>query len=133
MYSELFRPAFLRPRTEYGEVPRAPPHSARMWENTDQNNSEYGRPPRSGRDQSSPPTQRRPPPALTALYLKNIREKLTQKSSEKRGKDQKLVYITEMLGAYASTQPVTQNAHYICARKSLRIYFKTFHTKTYLT
>ena len=35
-YSELFWSAFSRIWTKYGE------YSVRMWENTDQNNSEYG-------------------------------------------------------------------------------------------
>ena len=41
-YSELFWCAFFRIRTEYGEITRISPHSIRMRENADQNNSEYG-------------------------------------------------------------------------------------------
>ena len=40
--SELFWSVFSRIRTEYGEIRSISPYSARMWENTDQNNSEYG-------------------------------------------------------------------------------------------
>ena len=39
-YSELFRSAFSRIRTEYGEIRIQ--DSVRMQENVDQNNSEYG-------------------------------------------------------------------------------------------
>ena len=39
--SELFWSAFSRIQAEYGEI-RIPPHSVRMRENADQNNSEYG-------------------------------------------------------------------------------------------
>ena len=38
---ELFWPVFSRIRTEYGEVLLISPYSVRMWENTDQNDSEY--------------------------------------------------------------------------------------------
>ena len=41
-YSELFWSAFPRIRTEYGEMRIIPPHSVRMPENADQNNSKYG-------------------------------------------------------------------------------------------
>ena len=41
LYSELFWSRFSRIRTEYGEILRISPYSVRMWENTDQNNSEY--------------------------------------------------------------------------------------------
>ena len=41
-YSELFSPAFSRSRIEYGEIRSISPYSVRMWENADQNNSEYG-------------------------------------------------------------------------------------------
>ena len=40
-YLELFRSAFSRIRTEYGEILQISPHSVVMQENTDQNNSEY--------------------------------------------------------------------------------------------
>ena len=40
-YLELFWSVFSRKWTEYGEILRVPPYSVRMWENTDQNNSEY--------------------------------------------------------------------------------------------
>ena len=39
-YSELFWSVFSRKLTEYGEILRVSPYSVRMWENTDQNNSE---------------------------------------------------------------------------------------------
>ena len=41
-YSELFWSAFFRIRTEYGEIRSNYPYSARIRENTDQDNSEYG-------------------------------------------------------------------------------------------
>ena len=41
-YSELFRSAFSRIRTECGEILRISPYSVRLRENADQNNSEYG-------------------------------------------------------------------------------------------
>ena len=41
-YSELFRSAFSRIRTECGEILRISLYSARMRKNTDQDNSEYG-------------------------------------------------------------------------------------------
>ena len=44
-YSELFQSAFSRIRIEYGEILRIlriSPYSVRMWENADQNKSEYG-------------------------------------------------------------------------------------------
>ena len=41
-YLELFWSAFSRIQTEYVERLRITPYSVRMWENTDQNNSEYG-------------------------------------------------------------------------------------------
>ena len=41
-YLELFWSVFSRIRTEYGEILRISPYSVRMWDNTDQNNSEYG-------------------------------------------------------------------------------------------
>ena len=41
-YSELLWSAFSRIRTEYGEILRISPYLARMPENADQNNSEYG-------------------------------------------------------------------------------------------
>ena len=41
-YSKLFRSAFSRIRTEYGEIRIISPHSVRMRENMDQNNYEYG-------------------------------------------------------------------------------------------
>ena len=37
----FFWSVFSRIRTEYGETPSIFPYSVRMWENTDQNNSEY--------------------------------------------------------------------------------------------
>ena len=42
LYSELFWSVFSRIRTEYGEIRSISPYSVRMWENADQNNSEYG-------------------------------------------------------------------------------------------
>ena len=42
MYSELFWSLFSRIRTEYGEKRSVSSYSARMRENTGQNNSEYG-------------------------------------------------------------------------------------------
>ena len=45
--SELFWSVFSRIRSEYGEVPHISPYSVWMWEETDQNNSEYGYFPRS--------------------------------------------------------------------------------------
>ena len=47
-YSELFWSAFFRIRTKYGEILRVSPYSVQMWENGDQNNSEYGHFLRSG-------------------------------------------------------------------------------------
>ena len=41
-YSELFRSAFSRIRTEHGEIRNISSYSVRMWQNADQNNSEYG-------------------------------------------------------------------------------------------
>ena len=41
-YLELFWSVFSRIRTEYGEIHHISTYSVRMWENTDQNNSEYG-------------------------------------------------------------------------------------------
>ena len=41
-YSELFWYVVSRILTEYGEIQSISPHSVRMRENTDQNNSEYG-------------------------------------------------------------------------------------------
>ena len=41
LYSKFFWSAFSRIRTDYGEILRISPHSFRMWENTDQKNSEY--------------------------------------------------------------------------------------------
>ena len=41
-YSELFWSVFSNIRTEYGEIRSISPYSVSMWENTDQNNSEYG-------------------------------------------------------------------------------------------
>ena len=38
----MFWSVFSRIRTEYGEIRSISPYSARMWENTDQNNSQYG-------------------------------------------------------------------------------------------
>ena len=40
-YSELFWSVFSFIRTEYREILCISPYSARMWENADQNNSEY--------------------------------------------------------------------------------------------
>ena len=40
-YSELFWSAFSHIRAEYGEIRSISPYSVRMWENADQNNSEY--------------------------------------------------------------------------------------------
>ena len=42
-YLELFWSAVSRIRTEYGEIRSISPHSIRMRENADQNNSEYER------------------------------------------------------------------------------------------
>ena len=39
---ELFWSAFFRIRTEYGEIRSISRYSVQMWENADQNNSEYG-------------------------------------------------------------------------------------------
>ena len=47
-YSELFWSVFSRNQTEYGEILRISPYLARMRENKDQNNSEYGHFTRSG-------------------------------------------------------------------------------------
>ena len=41
-YSEIFWSVFSRIQTEYGEIWSTSPYSVRMWENTDQENSEYG-------------------------------------------------------------------------------------------
>ena len=40
-YSKLFWSAFHRIRAEYGQIRSICPCSVRMWENADQNNSEY--------------------------------------------------------------------------------------------
>ena len=42
-YSELLWSVFSRIQTEYGEIRSISLYSVRMRENTDQNNSEYGR------------------------------------------------------------------------------------------
>ena len=42
LHSEFFWSVFPRIRTEYGEIRSISPYSVRMWENTDQKNSEYG-------------------------------------------------------------------------------------------
>ena len=42
-YSELFWSTFSRTRNEYGEIWSISPYSVQMRENSDQNNSEYGR------------------------------------------------------------------------------------------
>ena len=39
---EFLWSVFSRIRTEYGEIRSMSPYSVRMWENTDQKNSEYG-------------------------------------------------------------------------------------------
>ena len=41
-YSEFFWSTFSRIRTEYGEIQCTSPYSVRLWENTDQKDSEYG-------------------------------------------------------------------------------------------
>ena len=41
-YSEFFRSVFSSIRTEYGEMQCTSPYSVRLWENTDQKDSEYG-------------------------------------------------------------------------------------------
>ena len=41
-YLELFWSVFSRIRTEYKEILGISPYSVQMWENTHQNNSEYG-------------------------------------------------------------------------------------------
>ena len=41
-YSEFFWSVFSRIRAEYAKIPRISSYSVRMWENTDQKNSEYG-------------------------------------------------------------------------------------------
>ena len=41
-YSELFWSVYSRIRIESGEIWSISPYSVRMWENTDQNKSEYG-------------------------------------------------------------------------------------------
>ena len=41
-YLEFFCSVFSPIRTEYGETLCISPYSVRMWENTDQKNSEYG-------------------------------------------------------------------------------------------
>ena len=48
-YSKLFRSAFSRICNEYGEMRSISPHSVKIRENADQNNSEYGHLLRSGR------------------------------------------------------------------------------------
>ena len=48
-YSELFWSVFSRIRTKYKEIRSTSPYSARMRENADQNNSEYGHFSRSGK------------------------------------------------------------------------------------
>ena len=51
-YSEFFWSVFSRIRTEYGEISCISPCSARMRENTDNKNSEYGHFSRSDRKRS---------------------------------------------------------------------------------
>ena len=41
-YSELFWSTFSGIWTKYLQILRISPYSARMWENADQNNTEYG-------------------------------------------------------------------------------------------
>ena len=41
-YSDLFWSSFSCIWTEYGEILSISPYSVRMWENVDQNNSDYG-------------------------------------------------------------------------------------------
>ena len=41
-YSELFWSVFPRIWTEYREIRSISPYSVQIWENADQNNSEYG-------------------------------------------------------------------------------------------
>ena len=41
-YSELFWSVFSRISTEYREIRSISPYSVQIWENADQNNSEYG-------------------------------------------------------------------------------------------
>ena len=41
-YSELFWSVFSRIWTEYREIRSISPYSVQIWENADQNNSEYG-------------------------------------------------------------------------------------------
>ena len=41
-YSELFWSVFSRIWTEYREIQSISPYSVQIWENADQNNSEYG-------------------------------------------------------------------------------------------
>ena len=41
-YSKLFRSPFSRIWAKHGEILRISPYSVRMWENADQNKSEYG-------------------------------------------------------------------------------------------
>ena len=41
-YLEFFWSLFSRIQTECGEIRIISPYSVRMWENTDQKNSEYG-------------------------------------------------------------------------------------------
>ena len=41
-YSELFWSVFSRIWTEYREIGSISPYSVQIWENADQNNSEYG-------------------------------------------------------------------------------------------
>ena len=42
LYSELFWFVFSRIQTEYEEIRSISPYSVQFWENTSQNNSEYG-------------------------------------------------------------------------------------------
>ena len=42
LYSEFFWSVFSRIQTENGEIRGISPYSVRIWENTDQKNSEYG-------------------------------------------------------------------------------------------
>ena len=42
LFLEFFWSVFSRIWSEYGEILRISPHSVRMRENTDQNNSKYG-------------------------------------------------------------------------------------------
>ena len=85
-YSELFQSVFSRMRTEYGKIPIISSYSARMLENTNQNNSEYGHFLRNdvGISQSSS-TGSIPHKCLDILLTSRVAERLKTQDLRKLG------------------------------------------------